>query len=99
MPKFVPIKKVTNINTQEFSEAKCKRNVHEELDDIISRLKYMMTKTEKCDIIETKAAELIAKEKPERKKSTKVGTKNANKRGENLQKQAGLTRRQILAQN
>jgi hypothetical protein len=99
MSKYVPIKKVTNLNTKEFSQSKCKRTVHVELDDIIKRITSLMKKTEKCDIIESKASELISHEKPEKKRRTKVATKNTPKRGENLQKLAGLTRRQMLFQN
>ena len=95
MSKHIPIKKVTNLNTKEFSQAKCKRTVHVELDDIIARITRLMKKTEKCDVIESKASELIAREKPEKKKRVKVATKKGEKRAENLQKQAGLTRRQM----
>jgi len=97
--KHVPINTVINLNTKEFSKSKCKNTVHTELDDIIKRVVRLMSKTEKCGLIEPKAHILIAREKPERKKDKKVATMNKKTRYEKLQNEAGLTRREMLMKN
>ena len=92
----VPIDTVINLNTNKFSRKKCKNTLHTELDDIIKRVVRLMSKTEKCDIIETGSHDLIAAEKPHRKKNKKVATMNKETRNEKIQKEAGLTRREML---
>jgi hypothetical protein len=91
----VPVKKVVNLNTKEFSKEKCMRNVTTELDDLIQSVVRLMKKEEKCDIIEDKANKLINIEKPEKKKK-KVATKNVEKRADKLRKEMGMNRAQML---
>jgi hypothetical protein len=95
MSKNVPVKKVVNLNTIEFSKEKCKRNLTTELDDIIKRVVMLMKKEEKCDIIEEKVNKLISVEKPEKKKK-KVATKNVEKRADRLRRELGTNRRTML---
>lgn len=96
--QHVPIKNVTNIVSKEFSTIKCKRNTHKDLDNIVQRVVQKMDKKDKCNVIKTKAKDFIKNEKPERKKPTKVATNLKEKRSEQLFKEAGLTRRQMLSQ-
>ena len=97
MSKHVPIKTVPHLSTQEFSKNKCDRVTHADLDKLIDRLKPLMSKKEKCDLVKTKADILIKSEKPKRK-TKKVATNFGEKRSEQLFKEAGLTRRQMLSQ-
>jgi len=97
MSKNVPVKKVVNLNTIEFSKEKCKRNLTTELDDIIKRVVMLMKKEEKCDIIEEKVNKLISVEKPEKKKK-KVATNNVEKRADKLRREVGMNRGTVLLQ-
>ena len=96
MPEHVPIKKLVNLNTKEFSDSKCKRALHSDLDMIISRITQLMTKEEKCNLIKTKADKLIDYEKPTKKKAKKLVGNIRETRGEKLQKEANLTRREYF---
>ena len=96
MSKHIPIKTVTHLSTQEFSKNKCDRVTHADLDKLIDRLKPLMSKKEKCDLVKTKADILIKEEQPKRKQSKKVATNFGENRREKLFKEAGLTRRQLL---
>ena len=94
--KTVRINKVVNLNNGEYSKTKCKRSQTTELDALIARVSQLLTKNEKCAIIEKKADELIKTDKPTRKKRTKVATKLTEKRGDNLKKETGMTRRELI---
>jgi hypothetical protein len=94
--KHVPIDTVINLNTNTFSKKKCNNSLHDELDDIIKRVVRLMKKTEKCELIETRTPDLVATEKPRRKKYKKVATMNKETRAERLDREAGLTRREML---
>lgn len=94
--KTVRVNKVVNLNNGEYSKAKCKRAQTTDLDALIARVSQLLTKNEKCEIIEKKADTLIKTEKPTRKKRAKVATKVTEKRGDNLKKESGMTRRELI---
>jgi hypothetical protein len=94
--KTVKVDKVVNLNNGEYSKAKCKRVKTTELDQLIARISQLLTKNDKCEIIEKKVDTLIKTDKPAKKKRTKVATKGAEKRGDKLKKELGMTRRELL---
>jgi hypothetical protein len=94
--KTVPVNKVVDLNKVEYSKAKCKRAQTTELDGLIARISQLLTKNEKCEIIEKKVDTLIKTDKPTRKKRAKVATKVSEKRGDNLKKESGMTRRELI---
>jgi len=94
--KTVLVNKVVNLNKTEYSKAKCKRAQTTELDELITRISQLLTKNEKCEIIEKKVDTLIKTDKPTKKKRTKVATKVSEKRGDNLKKESGMSRRELI---
>jgi len=94
--KTVPVNKVIDLNKTEYSKTKCKRAQTTELDALITRISQLITKNDKCDIIEKNVDKLIKTDKPAKKKRAKVATKVSEKRGDKLKKESGLSRRELI---